>query len=196
MGIVVQLSSLAEHNVRADDLLEEFKQHPAVEGLLAKGQLAEYSSHLIPVAGKAMMPKLYTDGFLVAGDAAAFCLATGLILEGANFALASGISAAETVIQAKQKKDFSQRSLSLYEEQLKHNFILKDLNTFKKAPRFLENPRLYKQYPEFICELAEKIFTSDGQPRRRAWTLLRQSMKGKLSFWQILRDLLRMKGAI
>ncbi len=196
VGIVVQLNALVENKIVANDLLEEFKQHPAVSSLIADGQLVEYSAHLIPVAGKAMMPKLYKDGFLVAGDAASFVLATGLILEGANFALASGLAAAQTIIKAKQKQDFSRKSLSFYPELLNQSFVLKDFETFKKAPRFLENPRIYSQYPEFACELAEKIFTNDGKPRKKAWKLLRQSMKGKISFWDILRDIIQMKGAL
>ncbi len=196
LGVVVQLDALAENKIRADELLEEFKQHPAIKNLWAEGQLVEYSSHLIPVAGRAMMPRLYTDGFLVAGDAAAFCLVTGLILEGANLALASGMAAAETIILAQNKSDFSQKTLSVYDEHLKKSSILKDLKTFKKAPHFLENPRLYRQYPELVCELAKKVFTSDGQPRKRTWTLLRQSMKGRISFWQIIHDLIQMKGSL
>ena len=37
-----------------------------------------------------MIPKLAGDGLLVAGDAAALCLAAGIWLEGVNFAIASG----------------------------------------------------------------------------------------------------------
>jgi len=196
LGVVVQLKALAENKIRADDLLEEFKHHPALGKYLDGGQLVEYSSHLIPVAGRARMPKLYTDGFLIAGDAAALCLVTGLILDGANLAIASGVAAAETIIQAKHKNDFSSGTLSFYTEQLKKSFILKDLNTFKKAPHFLENLRLYRQYPELVCELAKKVFTSDGQSRKKTWTLLRQSMKGKISLWQLIRDLIQMKRSL
>lgn len=196
VGVVVQLSALAEKKVRANDLLQEFKQHAAVKNLLYDGQLVEYSAHLIPAAGRTTMPNLYTDGFLVAGDAASFVLATGLTLEGANFALASGEAAAETVIRAKKIGNFSRKSLSYYPELLKQSFVLKDLKKFKKAPHFLENHRLYSQYPELICDLAQKIFTNDGQPRRKAWKLLRESMADKISLGQIIWDLMRMKRAL
>ena len=37
-----------------------------------------------------MMPELVADGMLIAGDAAAMCLAAGIWLEGVNFAIGSG----------------------------------------------------------------------------------------------------------
>ena len=47
-----------------------------------------------------MLPKLAGDGILVAGDAAGLCLATGLYLEGINYAIASGRAAGETAAEA------------------------------------------------------------------------------------------------
>jgi electron transfer flavoprotein-quinone oxidoreductase len=196
IGIVVQLNALAEKQIKANELLEDFKRHPAIASLLDGGKLVEYSAHLIPVSGINMVPRLYTDGFMVTGDAAALVLGTGLILEGANFAVTSGIAAAETVIKAKQKGDFSARSLACYQELLEQSFVLKDLKTFSKAPHFLENRRIYTTYPELACSLAEKMFISDGKPRKRAWQLFREAKKGKISLWQIARDLMQGKGAI
>lgn len=196
IGIVVQLNALAQKQVKANDLLEGFKRHPAIARLLDGGKLVEYSAHLIPVAGINIMPKLYTDGLLVAGDAAAFVVGTGLILEGANFAVASGVAAAETIVKAKQKGDFSANSLAYYGELLAQSFVLKDLKTFSKAPHFLENQRIYSAYPQLACNLAEKIFTSDGRPRKRAWQLLRETMKGKISLWQMACDLIQGRKAI
>lgn len=195
VGIVVQLNALIERGIKANDLLEDFKNHPTVAKLLDGGKLVEYSAHLIPVLGIDMMPRLYTDGLLVAGDAAAFVVGTGLILEGANFAIASGAAAAETVVRAKQKGDFSANSLACYQELLKQSFVLKDLKTFRQAPHFLENARIYSTYPELACDFAEKLFTN-GRPKKRAWQLLRGAMKGKVSLWQIARDLMQGKGAV
>ncbi len=196
IGIVVQLSTLTEKRVSANDLLEDFKHHPEVENLLADGQLVEYSAHLVPVGGKAMMPSLYADGMLVAGDAAGLTLTTGLVLEGANFAIASGKAAAETVIRAKKTGDFSKRSLAHYPELLEKSYILEDLKTFENAPLLLENPRFYSHYPEMACELAEKIFTNDGKQRKKIWKMFRETQKSKISLWQMLRDLFRIKRSI
>ncbi|MFC2163559.1 FAD-dependent oxidoreductase [Acidobacteriota bacterium] len=196
IGVVVQLHALAEKNVKANDLLEEYKQHPDVASFLKDGKMVEYSAHLIPVSGKAMMPALHGDGILVAGDAAAMTLATGLALEGANFAIASGAAAAETIIEAKKAGDFSKSALAKYQTRLEQSFVLKDLETFKKAPHFLENPRLYLSYPEFLCGIAEKIFTNDGHPREKTMKLLKQAKEGRISFLQIIRDLWQIKGSI
>jgi len=196
VGVVVALKELMEKGIKANDLLEDFKEHPAVAGLLGGGKLVEYSAHLIPVSGMEMVPKLYTDGFLVAGDAAAFVVGTGLILEGANFAVASGVAAAETTIRAKERGDFSTRSLACYQKLLEESFILRDLRTYKKAPSFLNNPRIYTVYPELACEVAGQVFTSDGRPRKRTWDLLRAAMKDRVSIWQLASDLMRAKGAI
>jgi electron transfer flavoprotein-quinone oxidoreductase len=196
VGIVVQLNKLTEKEISANELLEDFKRHPEVENLLADGQLVEYSAHLVPVGGKTMMPALYTDGMLVAGDAAAMTLTTGLVLEGANFATASGKAAAETVIRAKKTGDFSKNSLAHYPELLEQSYVLKDLETFARAPLLLENPRFYLQYPELACELAEKIFTSDSKARKKFWKMFRESQKGKISLWQMIRDLFQIKRSI
>ncbi len=192
VGVVVSLKSLIDQGVRADDLLQDFKRHPAVAGLLEGSELAEYSAHLIPVSGIAMMPsRLYADGFLVAGDAAALVLGTGLALEGANFAAASGMAAAKTVIKAKQASDFSAITLSSYQKLLEEGFVMKDLKTHRLAPHFLENERIYTAWPKFACNLAEKVFTSDGEPRRKTWELLKDEMKGEgaVSFVQMAKDL-------
>lgn len=196
VGIVVELEALAKKQLKANDLLENFKSHPEIAPWLANGKLVEYSAHLIPTAGKAMMPQLYTDGFLVAGDAAGLVLASGLMLEGANFAIASGIAAAETITKAKKEQDFSKKSLSFYEERLEQSFVLKDLRTFQKAPQFLKNPRIYNQYPRLACDLAQKIYTNEGMPRQKSYKRLQESMRGEVSLWQLLKDLTRIKGAL
>jgi len=196
VGIVVQLDALAERKVQTNDLLDDFKQHPAVSRLIEGGQLVEYSAHLIPVAGLEMIPRLYTDGMLVAGDAAAMVVGTGLILEGANFAIASGVAAADTVLEAKRQDDFSSASLASYRRRLEANFVLQDMKTYRRAPRFLENPRIYTSYPELAVNLAGKIFTNSGRPRQTLFDQIREAMRGRISWLDIIRDLTRLWRAL
>jgi electron transfer flavoprotein-quinone oxidoreductase len=81
VGLVLSLPSLTSSGRRPEDILAGFKAHPAIAPLVAGADLVEYGAHLIPVAGVSMMPALAADGFVVAGDAAAMCLASGLWLE-------------------------------------------------------------------------------------------------------------------
>ena len=196
LGVVVQLSALLENKIKASELIERFKSHPVIRGFIRNGVTVEYSAHMIPVAGLKMMPPVYTDGILVTGDAAALVLGTGLILEGANFAMASGVAAGKAVIRAHEKKDFSRNCLSSYMDELKDQFVLKDLETFENAPVFLENDRIYRTYPEWACGLSRTIFQNDGTPRSRTFKVMMDSMKGKLSIWQLLSDAVKARKAI
>ena len=94
--------------------------------LVEGGEVTEYSAHVIPEAGVAMMPKMTTDGMLVAGDAAALCLAAGIWLEGVNFAMASGIYAGEAALEALRAGDVSAAGLAGYRRRLESTFVLRD----------------------------------------------------------------------
>lgn len=196
VGVVVQLSALLEKQVKVSDLIDEFKDHTSVRPLLRNGETVEYSAHLIPVSGVKMMPRLHADGILVAGDAAAMVLGTGLILEGANFAMAAGAAAGETVIRASEKKDFTASILGHYELLLKDRFVLKDLQTFRNAPHFLENPRIYNAYPELACGMMRRIFHSDGKPRSNTFNILGKAMKDKVGLWQMITDAMKARKAL
>jgi electron transfer flavoprotein-quinone oxidoreductase len=188
LGVVVQLGALIKNSLKSVELLEGFKAHPTVKELIKGGTTVEYSAHLVPAAGWRMMPRLYTDGLLVAGDAAALVLATGRALEGMNFALASGVAAAEAVKRAKEKGDFGKDTLSYYEKLLAESFVFQDLKRFRRASQFLEIQRIYSTYPDLACSLAERIFRVDGNPKKNVWQLLREEMKGRVSLWQLIRD--------
>jgi electron transfer flavoprotein-quinone oxidoreductase len=90
VGVVLKLPKLAAQTLRPEEIIANLKAHPAIAPLVEGGDVKEYSAHVIPEAGLAMMPKMTGDGMLVAGDAAALCLAAGIWLEGVNFAMASG----------------------------------------------------------------------------------------------------------
>lgn len=196
VGVVAQLSALLENKIKASELIEDFKNHPAVRPLIRNGEMAEYSAHLIPVSGLKMMPKLYADGIVVAGDAAAMVIGTGLILEGANLAMAAGAAAGEAIIRAKEKGDYSAGSLSHYEALLRNSFVMKDLETFQQAPHFLENPRIYNAYPELACGLMRSIFHNDGKPRKNSFETAWKAMQGKVSLLQIAGDVMKARKAL
>ncbi len=178
LGVLAQLSSLVEHKKRPYDLLETFKAHPAVAPLVRGGTLREYSAHLIPESGWNMMPALFADGLMVAGDAAAFCLATGIYIEGINYAMQSGLAAAEAAILACRRKEFSRYTLSHYMEALRQRNVLTDFQAYRHAPGFVNGERLQNLYPQLAALGGEALFRVDGNRKQKLlplyWRTLRQ----------------------
>jgi len=105
-------------------MLEDFKNSAEIAPLLKGGKLIEYSAHLIPEGGYDMIPKLYGDGVLVIGDAAALCANLGFTLRGMDLAVESGRLAAQTVVAAKENGDFSADGLSGYQAALEDSFVM------------------------------------------------------------------------
>lgn len=99
IGVVLKLPKLAAQGVRPEEIVREAQgalgHRPAGGGR----RVEEYSAHLIPEAGLAMMSKLSGHGLLVAGDAAALCLAA-VWLEGVNFAMASGMYTTQATLDS------------------------------------------------------------------------------------------------
>ncbi len=188
IGVVAQIASLAEKKARAYDLLDQFKRHPAIAPLVRESVTLEYSAHMIPEGGWAMLPQPSRGGLMVVGDAAGFVFAAGLFLEGMNFAIASGLAAAATAQQAHANHDFSAQSMARYRTRLQSSFVLKDLKNFRRAPAFVNNERLQNLYPELLCQAAENVFRSDGRPRRKIGRTVLDTLRGKVSLWTLLRD--------
>ena len=184
----IYIASLAQKKMRAYELLDQFKQHPAIAPLVRDSVTLEYSAHMIPEGGWAMLPTLSRAGLMVAGDAAGFVFAAGLFLEGMNFAIASGLAAAATAQEAHANQDFSAESMARYRKQLESSFVLKDLKNFRHAPAFVNNERLQNVYPELLCETMENIFRSDGKPRRKIGRVVLDTMRGKVPLLTLLRD--------
>jgi electron transfer flavoprotein-quinone oxidoreductase len=188
IGVVVQIASLAQNKARAYDLLDQFKQHPAVAPLVRDSTTLEYSAHMIPEGGWAMLPTLSRAGFMVVGDAAGFVFAAGLFLEGMNFAIASGLAAASAAQQAHADRDFSARSMAHYRKLLEASFVLKDLKNFRHTPAFVNNERLQNVYPDLLCDTLENIYRSNGKPRRKIGRVAMDTLRGKVPLLTLLRD--------
>jgi electron transfer flavoprotein-quinone oxidoreductase len=168
LGLVVTVDSIRKSAVRLPDMLERFKNHPAVRPLIEGGKTVEYGAHLVPEAGIGMLPELVADNLLVVGDAAGMCLNLGYSIRGMDYAVVSGDLAATAVISAKGKEDYSKESLSEYRRLLEQSIVLKDMNTYSKAPGFIDNERMFGAYPELIEKLCLEMFRIDGEPAKLA----------------------------
>jgi len=164
LGLVVNAAALQSNQIKINELLEDFKAHPQIAPLIADGQVAEYSAHLVPEAGLNMRPKLFGEGILVAGDAAGLVINLGFMVRGMDLAIASGAAAAQTIMAAQAKNDFTRQGLSGYLEFLKQNGVWTAMETYRHAPEFLDNRRIYEAYPQLITDLAVDVFTINDRP--------------------------------
>lgn len=196
LGLVISIHGLMHQGerekppVQPHDMLEAFKAHPEVRALIDGGHPVEYSAHAVIEGGLRVVKKLYRDGMLVAGDAAGFSQNLGITVRGMDFALASGALAGKAILRAREQGDFSARTLAYYEELLKDSFVLKDLGTFRHLPDFLENPRIFGQYPEAICEMFEGLFWFGPQPKEKLSATAMRVVREKLLGKGLLRDAL------
>lgn len=191
LGMVVGLEALNEKEPRQEAyrLLDAFKARPEIERLVEGGETVEYSAHLIPEGGIRIKPRLYTDGMLLVGDAAGFGLNMLITVRGMDYAMISGILAAETIKRARERGDFTAPTLSYYERLLKGSVVLKDLETFKGSPDILRNPRVFSLYPQSICDLVEKLMTIGEDPKERLSSIACKELRKSILTFQGIRDL-------
>jgi electron transfer flavoprotein-quinone oxidoreductase len=179
------ISQLVERGVTPNDLLEHLKAHPAVAPLLRGGETREYLAHLIPEGGLRGMPKLSTHGLLVIGDAA--MLVNSMHREGSNLAMASAKLAAQTVLRAKEWKDFSAESLAYYDQLIRDSWLYKDLYKYRNMGRFFEtHPAFFDFYPDLLNEAVREMLAVDGVSKRSKqrkifWNALRRRMPWRMA---------------
>lgn len=166
LGLVITAEEFAHTDYRIIDLIEEFKMNPAIQPLIEGGKVVEYSGHLVPEGGLGMMPPLVNDGLLIVGDAAGLVLNIGYMVRGMDLAIASGEAAANAVIAAKAKEDYSKQGLASYQKDLENSFVLQDLKTYSKFPTFMENKRIFGHYPFFVEEMMVNLFKVDQTPAK------------------------------
>lgn len=159
LGIVVGIDGLTEEKPEnAPELLDKFKQRPEIARLIKGGNTVEYSAHVIPEGGLKAMGKLYGNGILVAGDAAGLSMNIGVTVRGMEYAMASGYYAAQAVIKAKEKNDFSAASLAEYETMLNNSFVLTDFRNFQQSLEVLDYPPLFTHYPELAGNIMRDLY--------------------------------------
>src|SRR5207249_6675232 len=114
-----------------------------------------------------MMPRLWGDGVLVAGDAAGFLINNGYTFRGVDLAIASGIAAGEAAEDARSASGMTKANLAAYEKFLRSRNVLTDLKQFRRAPLYMKNERLFDVYPRLLMEIAERTYTADGSGMER-----------------------------
>lgn len=190
LGIVVGIKDLMEGSpaVQAPVLLDEFKQRPEIARLIKDGESVEYSAHVIPEGGIKALSRLYGNGILVAGDAAGLAMNIGVTVRGMEYALASGFYAAQAVMQARGKEDFTANSLSVYEKTLNDSFVMQDFAAFKEAPAVLDSPRFFQYYPELVGNIMKDIYEVPAGAKNRLYPTIKKYLTIK-EMWSMAGDM-------
>lgn len=195
VGLGMMLDVMVEYRLKPYEVLQRYLRHPAIAPLIKGGQLMEYGAHLIPEGGYNDMPKLYTGGAMVAGDAAS--MVNALHWEGSNMAIVAGHLAAQTALEAHGKGDFSAHTLSRYEERLKERFILQDMKQYRNFAHFLEtHPNFMDAYPGFINDALEQFFSAYGRPKKVLFKDMLGSLTSRRQFFRAVGDMLSMGRAV
>ena len=190
LSVGANLAELAKSKLKPYDLIEALKQHPMIAPLIAGGKPREYIAHWLPEGGYDAIPKLYGNGYLIAGDSA--MLFNALHREGNNLAMASGKMAAESIIEAVKKGDFSGDSLASYGRRLSGSFVMKDMKKYRRFGQFLyRHPVLFNDLPRLASSAARDILTVNGISKKEKQKLIGQSFSGKLTRFSLLRLLWR-----
>jgi electron transfer flavoprotein-quinone oxidoreductase len=172
------------------EILEEFRTSPPLKQLLGEGSVVEYGSHLIPEGGLKMMPdKLYGDGYVIIGDAAGLTLNLGYTVRGVDFAVHSGHLAAESIADAHSAGSYGSGNLASYEEKLNNSFIIREMHRHSAIQKMMRRKHIFDAYPHIMVDAAKRLYEfEDTSPR-----LLeagRRSMKGRISTFTLLNDLM------
>ena len=125
LGLVVGLDYEA-HDTDVHRMLQEMKQHPFFDKVLAGGECVEWGAKTIPEGGWWSLPeRLSGDGVLLTGDCAGFVEVASL--KGIHYAMKSGIEAARAIFAALKANDTSAATLGAYDAALRESFVYADL---------------------------------------------------------------------
>jgi electron transfer flavoprotein-quinone oxidoreductase len=132
------------------------------------------------------MPQLCGDGYLIAGDSA--MLFNALHREGSNMAITSGRYAANTILEAFDKGDFSRNGLKGYPERLQSSYIIKDLKKYRRFNSFrLHHHEFFTLFPKLSGFAAREMLTVDGVSKKDKQRAILKKMKEEFSIFKMLR---------
>ncbi len=121
IGFVVDLN-YRDATTSAHDLLQAFKTHPLVRGILEGGERVAWGAKALPGGGYWSMPKLSMPGAVIVGDAGG--MVDTAALKGVHHCIRSGKLAAESIYAALKRgsSDFSD-----YEDAIERSSVGKEL---------------------------------------------------------------------
>ena len=110
------------------DLYDEFikfKQHPFVADIIKDGKVLEQGARTVSSGGYFTIPRLAVDGGVFVGGCAAMQNTPGL--KGVHLSMKSGMLAAESIINALEKDNFTQETLRVYSGLFENSWAGKEI---------------------------------------------------------------------
>jgi electron-transferring-flavoprotein dehydrogenase len=104
---------------------QHLKRHPLISSVLEGGQIVRYGAKALPEGGWYTIPKTYTAGALIVGDAGGFM--NSVRLKGIHLAMRTGMLAAETAFDAVRAGDTSESALKAYDDRVQASVVRKEL---------------------------------------------------------------------
>lgn len=194
IGLVLGLKDLREKRQKPHDILNHFKKHPVIRDAIRGGEPVEYSAHVVSSGDMRVMPsEIYKDGILLCGEAANLLMNAGKAIQGMDYAMRSGILAAETILKAKERKDYTSKTMKEYRTALEESYVLKDMRNFQDAVQMLHKPQMFKDVPNLVCDFGRRFFSIDSEPTKKSRKILLESIKKHSSYWDLMK--LGFKGA-
>lgn len=188
LGLVVGIKDLREKKKSPHDLLNHFKTHPTVADAIKGGEIVEYSAHVVSSGDSRVMPKqLYKDGILLVGEAANLLMNAGKAIQGMDFAMRSGILAAETIVKAKEKGDYTSATLKEYRKVMDESYIMKDINNFQDAVHLLHTDTMQNKVPNLVCDFGRQFFTIKNEATPKSKDMIKGAIKRHSSIWELAK---------
>jgi electron transfer flavoprotein-quinone oxidoreductase len=188
LGLVLGMKDLRDKKKSPQDILNHFKEQPSVRDMIRGGKVVEYSAHVVSTGDLDAVPKrLYGDGVIVSGEAAHLLLNAGKAIQGMDYAMRSGILAAETVLVAREASDYSSSVLSGYQTALENSYVLTDMRQFQDAVKLLHNPMMFGAVPNVICDFGRQFFTIGSEPGVKSRHMMKAAVKRHSSYWDLIK---------
>src|SRR6201995_2389596 len=120
IGFVVDLED-AHATTSVHDLLQQFKMHPLVKGVLEGGERVGWGAKALPGGGYWSMPKLSMPGAVLVGDAGG--MVDTAALKGVHHCIKSGMLAAEAIYKSLK----GEAKLDSYEQAIDESTVGREL---------------------------------------------------------------------
>ena len=131
IGVGILFSKSVESGLNISNALDRLKEHPSLRPLISGGLTNHYSSYILPVSSVQNKTtselKLFSDGCILTGGCAS--LVDLFSWDWSLIGFLSGRTAANTVLEAYKRNDFSKSTLSLYRENLEKEVFPQMLNS-------------------------------------------------------------------